>query len=129
MWFILHGTTSLSLALNDTRTPTPVMAPVAKAKPTKLAMLINIMKQAISKLSTPSALAPQAKPLASAPCNHHCHFCGGDHWKSSCEVFKEYVRDGKCILCDDGCITLPGGCFIPDSVAGKTFRERLDEWY
>ena len=27
--FILHGTTSLSLALGDTRTPAPTMAPVA----------------------------------------------------------------------------------------------------
>ena len=60
------------------------------------------MKQAISKLGTLSAPAPQAKPPASAPHDHHCHFCGGEHWKSSCEVFKEYVRDGKCILRDDG---------------------------
>ena len=128
-WFVLHGTVSLSLALNNTRTPTPTMAPVAKAEPTELFTLINMMKQAISKLGTPSAPAPQAKPLASAPCDHHCHFCGGDHWKSSCEVLKEYVRDGKCILCDDGRIALPGGRFIPGSIAGKTFRERLDEWY
>ena len=104
-------------------------APVAKAKPTELTMLIDIMKQAISKLSTPSAPAPQAKPLASALRDNRCHFCGGDHWKSSCEVLKEYIRDGKCILCNDGHIALPGGCFIPGSVTGKTFRERLDEWH
>ena len=24
---------------------------------------------------------------------------------------------------------LPGGCFIPGSITGKTFRERLDEWH
>ena len=24
---------------------------------------------------------------------------------------------------------LPGGCFIPGSVAGKTFREHLDKWH
>ena len=106
-----------------------MMAPIAKAEPTELTTLIDMMKQAISKLGTLSAPAPQAKPPASAPCDHRCHFCGGDHWKSSCEVLKEYVHDGKCILCDDGHITLPGGRFIPGSVARKTFRERLDEWY
>ena len=129
MRFVLHGTTSLSLALDDTRTPAPTTAPIAKAKPTELTTLIDMMKQAISKLGTLSALAPQAKPPALAPRDHRCHFCGGDHWKSSCEVLKEYIRDRKCILCDDGRIVLPGGCFIPGSVAGKTFRERLDEWY
>ena len=92
-------------------------------------MLINMMKQAISKLGTPSALAPQAKPWALAPRNHCCHFCGGEHWKSSCEVLKEYIHDGKCILCDNGHIVLPGGCFIPGSVTRKTFRERLNEWH
>ena len=128
-WFILHGTASLSLTLNDTHTPAPTMASVAKAEPTELAMLIDMMKQAISKLSTLSALAPQAKPPASAPCDHHCHFCRGEHWKSSCEVLKKHICDGKCILRDDGCIVLPGGRFIPDSIAGKTFREHLDEWH
>ena len=106
-----------------------MMAPIAKAEPTELTTLIDMMKQAISKLGTPSAQAPQAKPPASAPRDHCCHFCGGDHWKSSCEVLKEYIRDGKCILRDDGHITLPGGHFIPGSVTGKTFRECLDEWY
>ena len=128
-WFVLNGTVSLSLTLNDTCTPAPTTAPIAKAEPTKLATLINMMKQAISKLGTLSALAPQAKPLASALHDHRCHFCGGDHWKSSCEVLKEYVRDRKCILHDDGRITLPGGRFIPGSVAGKTFREHLDKWH
>ena len=129
MWFVLHGTTSLSLALDNTCTPAPTTAPIAKAEPTELTTLINMMKQAISKPGMPSALAPQAKPPALAPCDHHCHFCGGDHWKSSCEVLKEYIRDGKCILHDNGCIPLPGGHFIPGSVARKTFRERLDEWH
>ena len=124
--FVLHGTASLSLALDDTCTPTLTMVPIDKAKPTKLTTLINMMKQAISKLGTPS---PQAKPLASAPCDHHCHFCGGDHWKSSCEVLKEYVCDRKCILHDDGRIVLPGGHFIPGSIAGKTFRGHLNKWY
>ena len=120
---------SLSLALNDTHTPAPMMASVAKAKPTELATLIDMMKQAITKLGILSAPAPQAKPPVSAPHDHHCHFSGGEHWKSSCEVLKEYVCDRKCILCDNGCITLPGGCFIPGSVTGKMSREGLNEWH
>ena len=104
-------------------------ASIVKAEPAELTTLINMMKQAISKLGTLSAPAPQAKPPASAPRNHHCHFCGGEHWKSSCEVLKEYVHNGKCILHDDGRIALPGGHFIPGSIAGKTFRECLDEWH
>ena len=127
--FILHGTASLSLTLDDTHAHAPTTAPIAKAEPTELSTLIDMMKQAISKLSTPSAPAPQAKPLALALRNHHCHFCGGEHWKSSCEVLKEYVHNRKCILHDDGHITLPGGHFIPGSITGNTFRERLDEWH
>ena len=127
--FILHSTASLSLALNDTHTPAPMTASIAKAEPTELATLIDMMKQAISKLGMPSAPAPQAKPLTLAPCDHHCHFCGDEHWKSSCKVLKEYIPDGKCILCDDSHIALPGGHFIPGSIAGKTFREHLDEWH
>ena len=75
------------------------------------------------------ALASQAKPPALALHDHCCHFCGGDHWKCSCKVLKEYVHDGKCILHDDGHIVLPGGCFIPDSITWKTFREHLDKWH
>ena len=118
-WFVLHGTASLSLTLNDTHTPALTTASIAKAEPTELTTLIDMIKQAISKLGMLSALAPQAKPPALAPHDHHCHFCGGEHWKSSCEVLKEYIRDGKCILRNDGHITLPSGCFIPGSIAGK----------
>ena len=32
------------------------------------------------------------------------------------------------MLCDDGSIALPGGRFIPGTIAGKTFKDRLDEW-
>ena len=88
------------------------------------------MKQeATTKLSTPSAPAPQVKPPALAPRDHHCHFCGGEHWKSSCEVLKEYIHDRKCILRDDGHVVLPGGHFIPGDRARKTFKEHLDEWH
>ena len=43
-WFVQHGTTSLSLALDNTHTPTPTTVSVAKAEPTKLTTLIDIMK-------------------------------------------------------------------------------------
>ena len=32
------------------------------------------------------------------------------------------------MLRDNGCIPLPGGRFIPGTIAGKTFKDRLDEW-
>ena len=91
MWFVLHGTMSLSLILDNMHTPALTSISVAKAEPTELATLINIMKQAIAKLGMPSAPAPQVKPSAMAPCDLHCHFCGGEHWKSSCKVLKECV--------------------------------------
>ena len=67
MQFVLHSTMSLSLPLDDTCTPAPMSVPIVKAEPAELTMLINIMKQAIAKLSTPSAPAPQVKPSAVAP--------------------------------------------------------------
>ena len=68
----------------------------------------------------------QSKP--SPPRDLHCHFCGGGHFKNSCDVLKEHIRDGKCMLRDDGRIALPGRRFIPGAIAGKTFKDRLDEW-
>ena len=44
-------------------------------------------------------------------------------------MLKEYVHDRKCILHDDGHITLPGGCFIPGTVTGKAFRECVNKWH
>ena len=82
------------------------------------------MKQMITNLSNQGN---QSKP--SAPCNLRCHFCRGGHFKNNCDILKEYIHDRKCTLCNDGCIALPGGCFIPGSIAGKWFKERLDEWY
>ena len=65
----------------------------------------------------------QSKP--SPLCNIHCHFCGGSHFKNSCDVLKEYICDSKCILHNDGCIALPGR--IPGTIAGKTFKDHLDK--
>ena len=106
----------------------PTAVPVAKTEPTikseDLSALIEIMKQTITKLSNQGN---QSKPLA--PHDLHCHFCGGNNFKNSCDILKEYIRDGKCMLRDDGRIALPGGHFIPGSIAGKWFKECLDEWY
>ena len=51
---------------------------------------------------------------------------GGGHFKNNCDILKEYIRDGKCMLRNDGCT---GGCFILGSITGKWFKERLNEWY
>ena len=98
----IHSAMSFSLTLDETHTPAPTSISIVKAKPTELTTLIDIMKQAITKLGTQSALAPQVKPLAPTPCDLHCHFCGGEHWKNSCKVLKEYMRDEKCMINDNG---------------------------
>ena len=106
----------------------PTTVPVAKTEPTikseDLSALIEIMKQTIVKLGNQGN---QSKPLA--PCDLHCHFCGGNHFKNSCDILKEYIHDGKCMLHDNSHIALPGGRFIPGSIASKWFKECLDEWY
>ena len=107
---------------------TPTAAPVAKTEPTikseDLSALIEIMKQTIMKLGNQGN---QSKP--SAPCDLHCHFCRGNHFKNNCNILKEYICDGKCMLHNDGHIALPGGHFIPGSITGKWFKECLNEWY
>ena len=99
-WFVLHGTTSFSLALDDLCTPATFTAPTAKDKPTikseELSALINIMKQAITKLRNQGTQVSKPKPPT--PCDYKCHFCGGDYFKSECNVLKEYIHDGKCVL-------------------------------
>ena len=106
----------------------PTAVPVAKTEPTikseDLSALIEIMKQIIVKLGNQGN---QSKP--SVPHDLCCHFCGGNHFKNSCDILKEYICNGKCMLRNDGCIALPGGCFIPGSITCKWFKEHLDEWY
>ena len=85
--------------------------------------LLDIMKQVDSKMGNQGN---QNKP--STPHDLCCHFCSGGHFKNSCNVLKEYICDGKRILHDDGHITLPGRHFIPGMIAGKTFKDRLNEW-
>ena len=57
---------SFLLTLDNMWTPALTSVSVAKAKPTKLTTLIDIMKQAITKLSAQSAPAPQSKASAMA---------------------------------------------------------------
>ena len=125
--FLLHGTMSYPLAYDDQWQATQTLAAVTKAEPVikteDFTALLDVMKQAVSKMGNQGN---QSKP--SPPCDLHCHFCGGGHFKNSCDILKEYIHDGKCILHDDGCITLPGRCFIPGMIAGKMFKDRLDEW-
>ena len=125
--FVLHGTTSYTLVYDDQQQATQTLAAIAKVEPTikteDFTALLDVMKQAVSKMGNQGN---QSKP--SPPHNLHCHFCGGGHFKNSCNILKEYIRDGKCILCDDGCIALLGGCFILGMITGKTFKDCLNEW-
>ena len=125
--FILNGTASYALAYDDQRQAAQTSATVTKVEPAikteDFTALLDIMKQAVSKMGSQGN---QSKP--SPPRDLRCHFCGGGHFKNSCDVLKEYIRDGKCILRDDGRITLPGGRFIPGTITGKMFKDCLDEW-
>ena len=113
--------------IHDQRQATQTSAAVTKAEPAikmeDFTTLLDVMKQAVSRMSSQGN---QSKP--SPPHNLHCHFCGRGHFKNSCDILKEYIHNGKCILRDDGRITLPGGRFILGTIAGKTFKDHLDEW-
>ena len=126
--FVLHGTTSYALAYDDQRQATQMSTAITKAEPAMkmedFTTLLDVMKQAVSKMGNQGN---QSKP--SPPRNLHCHFCGGGHFKNSCNVLKEYIHDGKCILCNDGHIALPGRHFIPGTITGKTFKDRLNKWH
>ena len=126
--FVLHGTPSFVLALEDPRATIPAVATVARPEPAvkseELSALIDIMKQAVTKMGSQSS---QSKPQTSR--DLRCHFCSGNHFKNSCDLLKEYIHDGKCVLRNDSHIALPGGCFIPGAIAGQWFKDRLDEWH
>ena len=125
--FVLHGTASYTLAYDDQQQATQTPAAVIKAEPAikmeDFTALLDIMKQVVSKMGNQGNLS---KP--SPPCDLHCHFCGGGHFKNSCNILKEYIHDSKCILHDNGCIALLGGHFIPGMTTGKMFKDHLNEW-
>ncbi|KAI5998335.1 hypothetical protein F5J12DRAFT_895534 [Pisolithus orientalis] len=57
-----------------------------------------------------------------------CFFCGlSGHVRAGCHSFKSYLALGKCLLVD-GRVVLPTGLEIPREVAGRTLRDRLDNW-
>ena len=125
--FVLHGTTLYALAYDDQQQAAQTSSTVTKAEPAikmeDFTTLLDVMKQAVSKMGNQGN---QSKP--SPPRNLHCHFCGGGHFKNSCDVLKEYIRNGKCILHNDGRIAFLGGHFILGTITSKTFKDRLDEW-
>ena len=126
--FVLHCTASYALVYDDQRQAAQMSTVVTKAEPAikteDFTALLDVMKQAVSKMGNQGN---QSKP--SPPCDLRCHFCGGGHFKNSCDILKEYIRNSKCILRDDGGIALPGGHFIPGTITGKTFKDHLDEWH
>ena len=92
--FLLHGTISYPLAYDDQWQATQTLAVVTMAEPVikteDFTALLDVMKQAVSKMGNQGN---QSKP--SPPCDLHCHFCGGGHFKNSCDILKEYIHDGK----------------------------------
>ncbi|KIO06257.1 hypothetical protein M404DRAFT_24995 [Pisolithus tinctorius Marx 270] len=57
-----------------------------------------------------------------------CFFCGlSGHIRAGCYSFKSYLASGKCLLVN-GRVVLPTGLEILREVAGRTLRDRLDNW-
>ncbi|KIO07913.1 hypothetical protein M404DRAFT_997608, partial [Pisolithus tinctorius Marx 270] len=57
-----------------------------------------------------------------------CFFCGlSGHIRAGCHSYKSYLALGKCLLVN-GRVVLPTGQEIPREVAGRTLRDRLDNW-
>ena len=59
-----------------------------------------------------------------------CNFCGEiGHYMAECEVVAQYTRDGKIKKNADGRIVLGTGAFVPRTIPGVWFKERVDEWH
>ena len=107
MCFVLHGIVSYAKAYDNQQQSAQTAVAMVKVEPAikteDFTVLLDVMKQVVSKMGNQGN---QSK--LSPPHNLHCHFCGGGHFKNSCNILKEYIHNSKCILCNNGCITLPG---------------------
>ncbi|KIO13201.1 hypothetical protein M404DRAFT_564736 [Pisolithus tinctorius Marx 270] len=81
------------------------------------------------KVDSSRAQPPQASDSCT-PCRSYsfCFFCGlSGHIRAGCRSYKSYLASGKCLLVN-GRVVLPTALEIPRKVAGRTLRDRLDNW-
>jgi hypothetical protein len=105
-----------------------------------LASTLQVFVQALEKtFEKVMSVQPQPtyRPSAPRPNNQapgtldpSCFMCSEiGHGAKECEVTKEMIRLGKCIINADGKIVLPNGHYIPRAIPGKNLRERINEWH
>ena len=59
-----------------------------------------------------------------------CHYCGlAGHNINTCPAVEEDIGLGRIRRNKEGCIVLPGGGFVPRSMAGNNMRERVMNWH
>ncbi|KIN98231.1 hypothetical protein M404DRAFT_1005575 [Pisolithus tinctorius Marx 270] len=82
-----------------------------------------------SKVDSSRAQPPQASDSRTPRRSYSfCFFCGlSGHIRAGCHSYKSYLASGKCLLIN-GRVVLPTGLEIPREVAGRTLRDRLDNW-
>ena len=101
-----------------------------------LKVFIQTLEKTLEKGFASAATANNTK----TPPNHNhahdsaydpnCFMCSEPgHGAKDCEVTKEFIRLGKCIINTSGRIALPNGQYLPRSIVGKNFRERFNEWH
>ncbi|KIN94990.1 hypothetical protein M404DRAFT_1007893 [Pisolithus tinctorius Marx 270] len=81
------------------------------------------------KVDSSRAQPPQASDSRTPRRSYSfCFFCGlSGHIRAGCHSYKSYLASGKCLLIN-GRVVLPTGLEIPREVAGRTLRDRLDNW-
>lgn len=105
-----------------------------------LASTLQVFVQALEKtFERVMSAQPQSANRPSAPRTNNqapgtldpsCFMCSEiGHGAKECEVTKEMIRLGKCIINTDGKIVLPNGHYIPRAITGKNLRERINEWH
>ncbi|KIO14757.1 hypothetical protein M404DRAFT_991525 [Pisolithus tinctorius Marx 270] len=81
------------------------------------------------KVDSSRAQPPQASDSRTPRCSYSfCFFCRLlGHIQAGCHSYKSYLASGKCLLIN-GRVVLPTGLEIPHEVAGRTLRDRLNNW-
>jgi hypothetical protein len=125
----------------STTPPTNASTSVAASTAVKqedLASTLQVFVQALEKTfervltAQPQSANRPPAPRTNAPgtLDPSCFMCSEiGHGAKECEVTKEMIRLGKCIINNEGKIVLPNGHYIPRAITGKNLRERINEWH
>jgi hypothetical protein len=97
---------------------------------------IDVWAQALAKALTAQGHGPArpqqqyAQRRDNRDNNGECNFCGEtSHYMRDCRVVQEYEAAGKVRRDIHGRVILSTGAFVPRSIPGRYFKERVDEWH